>query len=141
SDASLVAVSSSGLVTGRALGTAVISATLDSKTASTSVTVSPTPVTSVTVSLSAASIATGQTTQAVATARDASGNVLTGRAVAWSTSTPSIATVSATGVVTGVAAGTATIIATVEGKTGVATETVTQVPVASVTVSLQSSAL
>jgi uncharacterized protein YjdB len=82
--------------------------------------------------VSPSSIVAGSTAQATATTRDASGNVLTGREVAWSSSAPGIATVSASGVVTGVAPGTATITATSENRSGSATVTVTQVPVASV---------
>src|SRR2546426_506737 len=53
----------------------------------------------------------------------------------WSDLNAAIATVSATGLVTGVAAGAATITATSEGKSGTASVTVANVPVASVTVS------
>ena len=44
--------------------------------------------------------------------KDASGNVLAGRPVTWSTASQAVATVSAAGVVTGVAAGTTTVRAT-----------------------------
>jgi polysaccharide lyase-like protein/Big-like domain-containing protein len=50
--------------------------------------------------------------------------VLTGRGVAWASSSMSTATVSASGLVTGVAPGTATITASSEGKSGTATVTV-----------------
>ncbi len=60
----------------------------------------------------------GATTQLSATARDAAGNVLTGRAIAWATSDSSVATVSASGLVAGVAAGSAVVSATAEGKAG-----------------------
>jgi hypothetical protein len=58
--------------------------------------------------------------------RDADGNVLEDRYVAWSSSNASAATVSQ-GLVTGVAQGQATITATSEEKTASATVTVTQV--------------
>ena len=51
-----------------------------------------------------------------ATVRDASGAVLTGHAVTWSSSAASVATVSSTGTVTGVGPGNATITATSDGK-------------------------
>ena len=70
----------------------------------------------------------GATVQLTATLRDAAGNVLTGRAVAWSSSNTSTATVSGTGLVTGVAAGPATITATSETKSGAAVVTVTAAP-------------
>src|SRR5207245_3983187 len=62
-------------------------------------------------------------------------NVLAGRAVAWPSSNPAIATVSASGLVAGVAAGAVTITATSEGQSGMASVTVANVPVASVMVS------
>ena len=78
----------------------------------------PRPVATVAVTPSANALIVGQTAALVATAKDASGNVIAGRAVQWATSNASIATVSAAGVVTAVAEGTATVSATVEGKTG-----------------------
>jgi hypothetical protein len=90
-----------------------------------SLTVTQVPVATVTVTLSATSVSVGQSTQATATLKDAAGNVLTGRSIAWSSSAPSVAGVSANGLVTTSAAGTASVIATSEGKTGSATLTVT----------------
>ena len=76
----------------------------------------------------------GQTTQLQATPRDANGNALSGRTVAWTTSNTSVATVSNSGVVAGVTPGAATITATVENKVGTRNVTVVPVPVAAVTV-------
>src|SRR5207245_1525201 len=76
------------------------------------------------------------TDQATATLKDASGTILTGRAIAWSSNNPSVATVSSSGLVTGVAAGSATITATSEGKSGAAAITVTAPVVAAATVSV-----
>ncbi len=70
-----------------------------------------------------------QTLQLVATPQDAKGVDLF-RPVTWSTSAPTIATVSSTGLVTSVGAGTATITATSEGKT--ASTSITVVPPAPV---------
>lgn len=85
----------------------------------------PAPVASVVVTPASASVVAGQGTQLGATARDASGNVLTGRTITWSSSAANVATVNASGWVTGVAAGTATVTATSEGRSGTATITVT----------------
>jgi hypothetical protein len=52
----------------------------------------------------------------VAVAKDASGNVLTGRVVTWSSSAPAVANVSPLGVVFALADGSATITASAEGK-------------------------
>jgi len=50
--------------------------------------------------------------------------VLVGRAITWSSSDPTVATVLATGFVRAVGAGTATITATSEGHSGTAAVTV-----------------
>jgi uncharacterized protein YjdB len=116
------------------VGTATITASSEGKSGTATVTVAAAPVASVTVTPPTASVTVGQTATLSAQTLDAGGAVLTGRAVAWTSSAPNVATVSPAGVVTGVAAGTATITATSEGKSGTAAITVTAVPVASVTV-------
>ena len=103
--------------------------------------VSPRPVVTVAVTPAANALIIGQTAALVATAKDASGNPIAGRAVQWATSNASVATVSAAGVVTAVAAGAATLSATVEGKTGQATVAVSRVPVASVRVTPRTAVL
>ena len=55
--------------------------------------------------------------------------------VTWASSNTAVATVNGSGLVSGVAAGPATITATSEGQSGMATVTVTNVPVATVAVS------
>jgi len=97
----------------------------------------PAPVAAVTVSPASASLVVSATQQLTATMKDASNNVLTGRAVTWGSSNAGAATVDANGLVTAVAVGTATITATSEGKSGTSAITVAQalVPVATVTVS------
>ena len=81
-------------------------------------------VATVSVSLSS-TLPVKQTAQATATLRDASGNVLSGQTIAWTSSNTGVASVSASGLVTAVAAGSATIVATSGGKTGSAALTVT----------------
>jgi murein DD-endopeptidase MepM/ murein hydrolase activator NlpD len=78
----------------------------------------PTPVASVEVSPNAPSVLAGATVQLAATTKDAQGAVLSGRTVAWTTSSSSVATVSSAGLVTTVGPGNATITATSEGKSG-----------------------
>ncbi len=129
----IATVSSNGLVSGTGVGSAVIFASIDGVLGHTTVTVVPVPVATVTVSPATAGIDAGSTTQLTATLKDASGQTLTGRVVAWSSSQATIATVSPTGLVTGVAGGTATITALSEGKTGTATITVTGVRTVTVT--------
>ena len=84
----------------------------------------PVPVASVVVTPANSRVALAYPAALAATLTDANGNVLTGRAITWSSSDPAVATVNATGIVTGVAPGTATITATSEGQSGAATITV-----------------
>ena len=132
-------VSASGLVTGVGAGAATITAASEGQSGTAAITVTSVPVASVAVSPAAASVPVGQTVQLTATPKDANGNTLSGRTIAWASSNPAAATVNTSGRVTGVAAGTATITATSEGKSGTAAITVTAppapAPVASVAVS------
>lgn len=134
SDPTTASVDASGLVKGLAVGTATITGTSEGKTGTATITVIPIPVASVTIAPTSASVVEHLTTTFTATTKDANGNVLTGRLVTWSSSATSVAAIDVNGVVTGVAAGpAATITATSEGKSGTATVTVTQAPVATVT--------
>lgn len=129
-------VSASGVVTAIAAGSATVTAASEGKSGSASITVTvPAPVASVTIAPATKTLRIGTTVQLTAMTKDSAGNVLTGRAVAWSSNATGVATVSASGLVTAVAVGSATITATSEGKTGASTITVTVAPVASVTVS------
>jgi uncharacterized protein YjdB len=131
-------VSASGLVTAVAAGTAAILATSEGQSGSGTLTVNapaPVPVASISVSPSAPSIQVGATVQLSAVTRDAGGNVLTGRAISWSSSNTSVATVSSSGLVSALAAGLATITATSGTANGTSALTVTLVPVASISVS------
>ena len=75
-------------------------------------------VASVTVTLGASTITVNATTQATAVAKNANGDVISGKTATWQSLTPTVATVNSTGVVTGVAAGTATIQATIDNVNG-----------------------
>ena len=99
----------------------------------------PPPVASLSVTLGLSTVVVGRATTAVATAKDAGGNVLTGRTIAWSSDNSAVATVSLGGVVTGVGPGTAHITATSEGVSASATLSVRIPPIASCAVSLASS--
>jgi uncharacterized protein YjdB len=122
-------VSEEGLVTGVAEGEAVITATSEGKSGTAAITVR-TPVALVEVTPPSATILNGEDVQLSATTRDAAGNSLSNRVVAWSTSASEIATVNSSGKVTGVASGTATITAAAEGQSGTATITVNVLDVA-----------
>ena len=84
----------------------------------------PVTVASITLDKTTASLFAGETVQLAATPKDASGAALSGRTIAWTSSSNAAATVNASGLVTAVAAGTATITATCEGVSANATITV-----------------
>jgi len=123
-------VSTTGLATGDNRGntqlSAVITATSETKSGTSTVTVSPNPVSTVAVSPAPASVKKGNKVTLTGTPLDVNNNILTGRAAAtWSSNNTSVATVAANGQVTGVNTGTAVITATIDGKTGTSTVTVT----------------
>ncbi len=125
----VASVSSTGMVTGEALGTALVTASSEGVSASVSVTVTPPQVATVEVVPGQATIAVTETIALTATARDADGDVLTGRPVSWSTGDGGVASVTSAGVVTGMSAGgPVTITATIEGVGGTASITVEPVP-------------
>jgi uncharacterized protein YjdB len=117
-------ISSDGVVTGISPGSATITASREGVSGSATVTVQLVPVARVVVSPATATLKRGNKKQFSATAYDAAGKVITGRAVTWSSSNTGVATVSSTGIVTAVKAGTATITATVSGVGGTASVTV-----------------
>jgi uncharacterized protein YjdB len=119
SQPSVATVSPAGVVSGVAPGTAVVSASIDGVTGSATIAVLTSPVATVQITgVSITPLVTGQTVQLVVVLKDASGNVLTGRSVTWSTSNAAVASVSSSGLVTGVTTGTATITATSEARVG-----------------------
>jgi uncharacterized protein YjdB len=137
SNEAVATVSPGGVVTGKGAGNATITATSEGVSGSGTVNVlgiAAVPVASVAVSPAADTVTIGQTVTLTATTKDANGNVLTGRAVTWTTSNAGVATVSSTGDVTGVSADTVTITATSEGKSGSSKITVTPAAVGTVVV-------
>ncbi|MBL0173580.1 MAG: Ig-like domain-containing protein [Gemmatimonadaceae bacterium] len=101
----------------------------------------PIPVASVSVTPASVTLIAGATQQFTATVRDAKGAELTGRAISWTTTNGSVATISATGALATIAPGIATVQAISEGVTGTAAMTVLPVPVASVSVTLPSNTM
>jgi uncharacterized protein YjdB len=134
SSAAVAAVDTSGMMTTVSTGSATITATAEGKSGTATITVTQAAVATVSIAPSPLSMSVGQQTQLAATLKDASGNVLNGRTVTWSSSNTGVATVSADGVLSAVAAGTTTITATCEGKSGTAAVTISNVAVGSVTV-------
>ena len=81
-----------------------------------------------------ATVVVGGTLPLQATVRDASGQSVSGPAVVWTVQDTSIATVSSAGVVSARGVGSTQVAASANGKSGIASITVTPLPVASVTV-------
>jgi hypothetical protein len=115
---------SSGVVSGVAVGTSTITASVAGKSATATVTVTPPTVFAVTIAALAGPLLPGQTVQLATTVKDRNGVVLLGRTITWTTSAATVATVDNAGKVTAVAAGTATIFATSEGIIGALTVSV-----------------
>ena len=116
-------VSGTGLATAVSPGTATITATSEGKTASVTLTaLAFVPVDRVTITLSLPVIPVGASLLASVTTLSAAGTNL-GRPVTFLSSAPTIATVSATGLVTMIAPGAATITATSEGQSATVTTT------------------
>ncbi len=138
SNAAVATADANGMMTAVSTGSATITATSEGKNGTATISVSQAAVATVTVSPSPITMTVGQTTQFTANLKDANGNALNGRVVTWSSSNPAAATVSTAGLVTAVASGSTTITASVEGKSGTAGVTISNVAVGSVTVQPQS---
>ena len=121
SNTAMVTVAASGLATGVAEGSATITATSEGKRGEATIVVGSATVATVAIVPNRVTIAPGETRPLAAIIANASGNVLSGRTVAWWSSNTAVVTVGANGVATGVAEGSATITATSEGKRGDAT--------------------
>ncbi|MBI3569273.1 MAG: Ig domain-containing protein [Gemmatimonadetes bacterium] len=128
SDAGKASVSSSGLVSAVAPGSATITATSEGRSGTATVTVSPVPVASVAVSATTLQLLVGQTQQLTAAGKDSVGGALTGRTFTWASSDSTKAKVSATGLVTAVGAGVATITVSSEGRSASVAVTVIGAP-------------
>ncbi|MFN8575031.1 MAG: Ig-like domain-containing protein [Gemmatimonadaceae bacterium] len=100
----------------------------------------PAAVASVDVSPGSSSLAPSGTVQLSATPKDASGNALSGRTVTWTSSAPTVASVSTSGLVTALTVGNAEISAASEGRTGTATVSVVS-PIATISLDHSSEAL
>lgn len=133
---SIATVSTTGVVSTIATGSATITATSEGISGTASITVTaaaPDPVATLSVSPSPLQVFVQSTGQLTATTKSAQGATLTGRVVTWSSNNNAVATVSSTGVVTGVTPGTATVLATSEGVQATVTVTVAPKPVITVT--------
>lgn len=125
-------VSATGVVTALTPGLAIISASAEGRSGTATVVVVNRLAGAVTVTPSIAALVIGTQLTLQTQVTDNAGNVLLGRPITYQSEAPTVASVTAAGVVTALAPGTARIVATSEGKTGTATVQVIPVPVATV---------
>jgi uncharacterized protein YjdB len=127
----VASTTAAGLATTVSAGTSVITATVGTLSASTTLTVNPTILQSLALTPVNPTLAIGATQALVATATYSNGtNVVVSTSAAYSSASPLVATVNAsTGMVTAVAAGTSVITATFGGKTATTTVTVSPAPI------------
>ena len=131
---SVANISSAGLARALAIGTSSITASLGGITGSTVLTVSPPPILqSITVTPANPHITVGATEQFIATGSfsDNSTENLTSEVI-WTSATPSVATISTTGLARAMATGDSSITASLSGASGAAILTVTATPLAGV---------
>jgi hypothetical protein len=105
-----IATVTNGVAVGKSIGTATITASSGTQRASASFTVNQVPA-AIVITADRTSIQIGSSTQVRARITDANGNPIANAPAGFQSQNPSIATVSATGVVTGVGLGDATITA------------------------------
>lgn len=108
---------STGLATGRAVGSTTITATVEGRTGTRQLAVELVPVRRVGISPTGADLVVGGTRQFTATPRDSAGSALTGRTIAFATRDAGIATVSVGGLVTALAPGATVLRATSGART------------------------
>jgi uncharacterized protein YjdB len=127
STTSVATINAAGLVTAVSAGSTTISASYDGVSGSTTLAV--TGITSIAVTPASASFTVGATQQFTATATysDATTGDITSTAT-WKSSNSALASISAGGLAKGVAAGSPTISASLAGKTGSVTATITVAP-------------
>ena len=125
----------SGLAVGVAIGTSVITADFEGKSGSATLSVTAAALSSIVVTPLTATTPMGLTKTFVATGAYSDGtSVDISNLVAWSSGATGIATVVSPGVATGHSVGTATITATLGGKSGSATLSVTAATLSSIVV-------
>ena len=132
---SIATINAAGLVSGVAVGTAVITAASGSVTATKTITVTAVPPTLTTIAISGGTaVVATSTLQLAAAPLDQNGNAIVAT-VTWSSSATGIATVSSSGLVTGVTAGSAVITAASGNVSSTVTITVAAQILTSITVS------
>ena len=134
SNPAVATITNTGLITAYAVGATNMSAICDGLITTVKLTVQIQRVVSVTIVPHAPVVVKGTTATLIASVLDQTGQAMPGAAVAWSSQTPSVATISPSGVLTGIAVGSSQVSATAGGLTATAIATVSTQPVASVQV-------
>jgi trimeric autotransporter adhesin len=135
SDPTVASVSGSGLLTAVKAGSATITATKNSVSGNANVTVTAPALTTINIGVPSPTLASGATEQLTATGvySDSTTTSLTSQ-VAWQSSDPTVAAVSATGLLTALKAGAVTITATLNSVAGTAGVTVSAPSLSSIAV-------
>ncbi len=120
SEPTVVSIDQAGMARAIVPGSATLSATVEGQSTSVTVAVVPGTVSSVTLSPSQATIAVGESLSVHFQARDTIGNVTTIPPPTWTSSSPSVASVSTSGVVTALSPGSTSITATSGSSSAVA---------------------
>ncbi|MFC1966545.1 Ig-like domain-containing protein [Chloroflexota bacterium] len=135
SDDEVVAtISTAGVATGLAAGSAVITANVSGQTDTSTLTVTADSLESIAVTPAAPSVNAGQTKQFIATGNYSGTYPIMTNTVTWSSSNPTVARIKAGGLATSYATGNTTITATSGNVSGNTTLTVTAAVLDSVTV-------
>lgn len=134
-NAAIATVSATGTVTALAPGEVTITATSEGKAGSAIIQVAQVPVAEVRLSVDDEVVLEWNgSTQLSAVGMDAEGNQITGRAVAWQSSKPTVVTVAPDGTLQAQGSGVANVTATIEGKHATVGVRVNPVPVAKVSI-------
>jgi uncharacterized protein YjdB len=134
SDATVATVSASGMLTSLKAGTVTITASMNSVSGTSNVTVSSAGLSSITITPAGFSIASGQSKQLSALGVYSDGTSHDVTSLATWTAIGASATVNSSGLVTGVSAGNSTITATIGSATASATATVSAAQLTSIVV-------
>ena len=124
-NASIASVSNDGILTAQSPGTASISASVEGKSGTATVTVAIPAVFAVTIAPLAAPVVAGQSVALAVVVSDKNGNAISGRKVNFNSSAPLVATVDANGQLSARSPGPTTITAASDGVSGSLAVTVT----------------
>ncbi len=117
SEPTVAEVDQAGILRAITPGSATVTVNVEGTTATVQVVVVPGAASSLALSPGQASITVGTVLPVYLVARDTAGNVTTAPSVTWSSTAPTVATVSTSGVVTALIPGTTEITATAAGRT------------------------